>query len=318
MNTQSNTNSNTNNNTNSHPNRPGDTDLVVDNVKLALSSIGLAVFIGITLFGAKHSEQYFAMFALAVPVCFLWHLAKEKGGLANIPVVKMLTRFTTGFVVLFPVMVFLCMVWTGIVNLVFRFAIDKMHSEQARWDVAVLNFLLALVLAEESSKLALYFLLDRRDQVARPEYYIYFSSSTALGLVTAEVYFATYFMAPFLSEGDGQKKVEVGTVITLLIIFTGFLVPMQMLSSYYAGLAIARVQMLEKSVWSELPIPVGLCVLWRTLFLYSIFIILPKYFFAGVGLAIATMILFMWIVLRYQDNMPVVYLRSTGAMHIVG
>lgn len=284
--------------------------------QMAINALALAAFLVLTLRKAEFGSQYLSVSALVTPILLLWRLSAEKGGLENLPFPRMFSRFAFGFVVLLPIMIVLCLLWTGLVNLVFGFAVEKLASS-AKWDVTLINFIIALVLAEESSKLLMYLSFDKRDEVEKPEYFIYFGSSTALGLVCAEVYFATYFVSSFLHAGE-QKEVEFSEVIVLVVIFSGFLIPMQLIGSYYIGLAAARVQLLKKPPTEVLPVPIVLCVLWRTMFLLAIFLILPVSFPAGVGLAMATMILFIWIVLRYQDGMPVDYLRATGALHIFG
>jgi hypothetical protein len=190
-----------------------------------------------------------------------------------------------------------------------------MDAIQRVW---ILMLVLSLVAAEELTKLAIYVWRDQRSTVARPEHFIYLGLSTALGLVSSEIFFAVRSLA-YATSADGTERVAPSTVVWTVIIFSGFLTPMQMLASYYIGLAAARVQVLGQLARSALPGPVAIAVLFRTLFLAAIIIVaLPGSVALGFALAIAVFGAFVVVVLRFQEGMPADYLRSTGHLNVLG
>ena len=76
---------------------------------------------------------------------------------------------------------------------------------------------------------------------------------------------------------------------------------------------------LGKSPASEIPCPFFICVLFRTMFLSALLIVaLPANLPVGMILTVASYVMFMFQVMRYQDQMPVEYLRSTGFISILG
>ena len=290
---------------------------------IVLSLLVLVAFIGASFNRVTQRVQYLCVAALIVP-CVAAIKLTCSGKLSlrtddpnTVPAHAVVVRFVLGFVGLLPLIVLLSLFITGLLRWALAALLSNLDDSGYRV-ASVCIFIVALVVAEESSKLLMYVMIDKRSGVSRPELFVYYGMATTLGLASAEVYLTTRELA-FIMTGDDAAPVPIGAVLGVVAMSTWFIVPMHLLSSYYLGLAAARVQVLGAQARSVFPVPLLVAILYRSMFLASIFAVaLPLNLGLGFGLAVACYALFVVFVMSYQRGMPSEYLRATGYLHFMG
>lgn len=270
----------------------------------------------------QHSVEYLSMTCFVLPnLLFAYMLATRHGSSKPLPVAGIILRFVIAFVVLLPLIFLLA----TLLLVVMVFIVSIFHPGVAAQDaLRVIIVTVVVVISEEVVKLLIYTFKDQRASMqARPEFYIYFGLSTALGVACSEIFIIVRELTKVMDAG-AEKELErqngvpqVGEVMLLLVLLTFMMVPMQLLASYMIGLACARV--LQKQSVKEVILPLLIAILFRTLFYVCVFTVFISYsFWMGGASCFALFLTFTVVVLQYQQGMPAEYLRKTGYISVGG
>jgi hypothetical protein len=295
-----------------------------------IASVGLVlVYLVFMMQHVDYPSEYLALTCLFVPnILFMWLLATRHRPSQGKPlaIAGIVSRFALAFVVLLPAIVLLAVLLLSVIATVSTFlGVQGLAATDA---VRVLGFSLIVVASEEFVKLTVYLLKDQRvDLDERPEFYIYFGCSVGLGVACSEIFIIVRELIRIMQQtaevemrreyetGEAKSKedfVSPAVVLPLVATLTLLLVPMHVLASYYIGLACAK--MADEGVRAVL-LPLLMSVIFRTMFLVLVFVVLLPYnFWLGLGVCALVCGVFVWIVMRYESDMPAAYLMRTGSI----
>lgn len=305
----------------------------LSNAPMPLIAIAAAAWLVAAAIPLRHAQPIDALVVLCFVPALVLLLALRRRR-STVPTHQLAIRMLFAWTVVFPIAIVAALIGVAVFSVLFRFTLGLVLPPAAEQFVVSYGVFVCIVLAGETAKASVQFWFDRVDAVTEAHFYPCYGSALALGEGTAEVYYLVLFIRWLIdavngSTGDGSPAsspsaspssvVSPALFVLILVVCVSFLIPMQLLSSYHVGLALARFRLMQPSMASMAGVLV-IAVVARSAFMWAFIvgtfqlpgIVLP------VLLSLGIFVGYLWLVKRCEQNMPSSYLRAAGHMHFLG